>query len=208
MKYLKGCPSKGFFFEKGYSPLKITTYSDSDWASCSDTRRSLTGYCIFMGTSLISWKTKKKKTISRSSCEAEYRSLATTICELLWISYILRYLKVKFKIPISLWCDNKATIHIIKNPIFHERTKHLDIDSHLVRDQYKLVFPRHISTNQQIVGLFTKGLCAPRFNFLLSNMNLITKVHLEERISRLHMFTIPYQLVFTQLEFVRKIIRR
>ena len=175
LKYLKGCPSKGLFFEKNSSPISITAYSDSDWATCTDTRRSLTGYCIFMGTSLISWKTKKQKTVSKSSCKAEYRSLAATVCELLWISYILRDLKVKFKIPVSLWCDNKSAIHITENPIFHERTKHLDIDCHLVRDQFKLgfVLPKHIPTNEQLADLFTKGLCGPvQFQFLLSKMHL------------------------------------
>lgn len=152
----------------------IIAFSDSDWASCKDTRRSLTRYCIFMGNSMISWKTKKQKTVSRSSCEAEYRSLAATVCELLWISYILRDLNVQFKTPIGLWCDNKSAIHITKNPIFHERTKHLDIDCHLVRDQYKLGFitPQHVSTNKQLTDLFTKGLCNPQFQFLLSKMHL------------------------------------
>lgn len=174
LKYLKSCPSKGLFFGKGSSPMNITAYSDSDWASCKDTRRSLTGYCIFLGKSLVSWKTKKQKTVSRSSCEAEYRSLAATVCELLWISFILRDLKVSFKIPISLWCDNKAAIHITENPIFHERTKHLDIDCHLVRDLYKsgFIVPQHISTTRQLADLFTKGLCNPQFQFLLSKMNL------------------------------------
>lgn len=174
LKYLKGCPSKGLFFGKNTFPIEITAFSDSDWASCKDTRRSLTGYCIFMGNSMISWKTKKQKTVSRSSCEAEYRSLAATVCELLWISYILRDLNVQFKTPIGLWCDNKSAIHITENPIFHERTKHLDIDCHLVRDQYKLGFitPQHVSTNKQLADLFTKGLCNPQFQFLLSKMHL------------------------------------
>lgn len=174
LKYLKGCPSKGLFFGKNTFPIEIIAFSDSDWASCKDTRRSLTGYCIFMGNSMISWKTKKQKTVSRSSCEAEYRSLAATVCELLWISYILRDLNVHFKTPIGLWCDNKSAIHITKNPIFHERTKHLDIDCHLVRDQYKLGFitPQHVSTNKQLTYLFTKGLCNPQFQFLLSKMHL------------------------------------
>lgn len=148
LKYLKGCPSKGLFFSKDSSPMTITAYNDSDWASCTDTRRSLTVYCIFIGSSLISWKTKKQKTVSKSSCEAECRSLAATVCKLMWISYILRDLKVKFKIPIASLCDNKSVIHITENPIFHERTKHLDIDCHLVSEQYKagFVLPQHIPT--------------------------------------------------------------
>lgn len=101
-------------------------------------------------------------------------SLAATICELLWLSYILRDLKIQLKILISLRCDNKAAIHIIDNPNFHERTKHLDINCHIVRDQDKLGFemPQHFPTNQQLADLFTKGSCGPQFQFLLSKMNL------------------------------------
>ncbi|XP_023754735.1 uncharacterized mitochondrial protein AtMg00810-like [Lactuca sativa] len=174
LKYLKGTPSKGLFFDKKSSDITILAYSDSDWALCKDTRRSLTGYCIFLGSSLISWKTKKQKTMSRSSCEAEYRSLAATVCEPLWISYILRDLKIKMHIPVTLWCDNKAAIHITENPIFHERTKHLDIDCHLVRDQYKIGFvrPKHISKKEQAADIFTKALCQPQFQNLLFKLNL------------------------------------
>lgn len=92
------------------------------------------------------------------------------VCELLWISYVLRDLKVKLKIPTSLWCDNKSALHITKNPIFHERTKHLDIDCHFVCDKYKLGFiqPKHILTNKQLADLFTKVLCGTQFQFLMS----------------------------------------
>ncbi|KAL0387558.1 UNVERIFIED_CONTAM: putative mitochondrial protein [Sesamum radiatum] len=102
----------------------LTAYSDSDWASCIDTHRSVTGYCIFLGGSLISWKTKKQPTVSRSFAEAEYRSMGSTVCELLWISYLLGEFAIAVDSPIPFHYDNKAAIHITRNPIFHERTKH------------------------------------------------------------------------------------
>ncbi|KAL0421082.1 UNVERIFIED_CONTAM: Retrovirus-related Pol polyprotein from transposon RE2 [Sesamum latifolium] len=136
VRYLKGSSTLGLFFAAN-SSLPLTAYSDSDWASCLDTRRSVTGYCIFLGASLISWKTKKQATVSRSSAEAEYRSMGSTVCELLWIGYILADFGISLDSPIPFYCDNKAAIHITENPVFHERTKHLDIDCHLIRNQFK-----------------------------------------------------------------------
>ncbi|KAL0399761.1 UNVERIFIED_CONTAM: Retrovirus-related Pol polyprotein from transposon RE1 [Sesamum radiatum] len=81
VRYLKGCPERGLFFPASNS-LSLTAYCDADWASCTDSRRSLTGYCIFLGEALISWKTKKQTTVARSTAEAEYRSLGSTVCEL------------------------------------------------------------------------------------------------------------------------------
>ncbi|KAL0392941.1 UNVERIFIED_CONTAM: Retrovirus-related Pol polyprotein from transposon RE1 [Sesamum radiatum] len=122
LRYLKGTPNLGLFFPANTS-LQLCAYSDSDWASCPDSRRSLTGYCVFLGGALISWKTKKQATVSRSSAEAEYRSMASTVCELLWIRYLLHEFRIPPLLPIPFWCDNKAAIHIAENPVFHERTQ-------------------------------------------------------------------------------------
>ena len=81
LRYLKGFPSQGLFYPHAYS-LQLEAYSDADWASCLDSRHSHIGHCIFLGSSLISWKTKKQNTVSRSSAEAEYISMAMTLCEL------------------------------------------------------------------------------------------------------------------------------
>ena len=131
LRYLKLAPSTSLFISSSID-LRLTTYCDADWASCSETRRSLTGYCILLGHMLVSWKTKKHATVSCSSAEAKYRSVASTVCELLWILYILRDFGISVPLPISVWCDNQAAFHIVANPVFHERTKHLDIDCHLV----------------------------------------------------------------------------
>ncbi|KAL2230862.1 UNVERIFIED_CONTAM: Copia protein [Sesamum indicum] len=100
--------------------------------------------------------------------------MASTICELLWLSFVLRDLGIPVNPPISFWCDNKATLHITTNPMFHKHTKHLDIDYHLVRDQLKLGFisPAHMSRANQIADHFTKSIPAADFAPLLSKLSL------------------------------------
>ncbi|KAL0358581.1 UNVERIFIED_CONTAM: Retrovirus-related Pol polyprotein from transposon RE2 [Sesamum angustifolium] len=157
LRYLKGTSSLGLFFSAQNS-LQPTVYTDASWASCPESRRSITGFCIFLGSSLVSWKTKKQSTVSRSSAEAEYRSMGAAVCELLWLSYLLHALHIPFSTPVPFWVDNQAAIHITANPVFHERTKHLDIDCHLVRDQFKSGFikPSHVPGRDQLADLFTK----------------------------------------------------
>ncbi|KAL0288552.1 UNVERIFIED_CONTAM: Retrovirus-related Pol polyprotein from transposon RE1 [Sesamum angustifolium] len=123
--------------------MSVTSvFSDADWASCRDSRRSLTGLCVFLGNALVSWKTKKQLVVSRSTAEAEYRSMAAAVCKLRWFSYLLIDSGVNVRTPISFYCDNKAALHSMANPVFHEQTKHIEIDCHIVRDAYKegLVF--------------------------------------------------------------------
>jgi hypothetical protein len=104
------------------SEIQILGYSDADWAGCLDTRRSTSGYCFFLGCSLISWKAKKQVTVSRSSLEAEYRALSTATCELIWLLFLLKDLNITCDKPPVLYCDTQSAIHIALNPVFHERT--------------------------------------------------------------------------------------
>ncbi|KAK4385829.1 Subtilisin-like protease SBT3 [Sesamum angolense] len=144
-------------------------------ASSRDSRRSVTNCCIFLGTSLVSWKTKNQVTVSQSIAKAKYRSMGSTVYELLWISYLLRDFQILVQLPISFWCDNRASLHITTNPIFHERTKHLDIDCHLVRDQFKLGFisPSYMPGKDQVVDFFTKSLSALDFTHLLVKLGMV-----------------------------------
>lgn len=164
LRYLKGCPSKGIYFPKNNS-LQLSAFCDAGWASCPDTRRSITGFCITLGLALISWRTKKQNTVSRSSAEVEYRSMASTVGEIQWLTRLLRDLRVECKLPIDLWCDSKAVLHIAANPVYHEQTKHIEIDCHIVREKYQqgFIVPRYISTHDQLADVFTKSLPKERF---------------------------------------------
>ncbi|KAL0409675.1 UNVERIFIED_CONTAM: Retrovirus-related Pol polyprotein from transposon RE1 [Sesamum radiatum] len=175
VRYLKGSPTLGLFFPSN-SNFELTAYCDADWASCPDSRRSLTGFCIFIGGALVSWKTKKQSTVSRSTAEAEYRSMAATVCELRWISYVLSDFGISVPLPIRLFCDNQAALHIMANPVFHERTKHIEIDCHVVRNAYKedFIAPSHVRSSLQLADLFTKILPLKSFADLVSKLGLFS----------------------------------
>ena len=174
LRYLKGTIGQGLYFPTTNN-LKIQAFSDSDWGTCLDTRKSITGYCILIGDALVSWKTKKQNTVSRSSSKAEYRALATTTCELQWLQYLLNDLNISFNHPIPLFCDNQSAVHLAQNPVFHERTKHIEIDCHVVRTKIQagLIVLLPISTKLQLANCFTKGLPSTTFLSSLSKLGVL-----------------------------------
>ncbi|CAJ2651351.1 uncharacterized mitochondrial protein AtMg00810-like [Trifolium pratense] len=173
LRYLKGNPGTGLFFPRN-SSIQLLGFSDADWGGCIDSRRSITGYCFFLGQSLICWKSKKQLTVSKSSSEAEYRALASATCELQWLSYLLRDLQVTTDKLHALYCDSQSALHIASNPVFHERTKHLDIDCHIVREKLQggLMKLLPISGFNQTADILTKALHPANFHRQFSKLGL------------------------------------
>ncbi|KAJ9543849.1 hypothetical protein OSB04_023556 [Centaurea solstitialis] len=133
LRYLKGTMFHGLYFSST-SSLTLRGFSDADWDSDMTDRCSTTGFCFFLGDSLISWRSKKQSLTARSSIEAEYRALADTSQELIWLRWLL--MGAPQLSPTLLWCDNHSAIQIAHNGVFHERTKHIEIDCHFIRQHH------------------------------------------------------------------------
>src|SRR5436189_964740 len=112
--YLKGSPGRGLWFRR-HGHLRVEGYCDADWASCIDDRRSTSGYCVFVGGNLVSWRSKKQEVVARSTAEAEYRAMALALSEMFWLKNLLAELKVMRSDTMVLNCDNKSAMNIVNN---------------------------------------------------------------------------------------------
>lgn len=154
--------------------LSLIGFSDADWGNDPDDRRSMTGFCIFLGSNIVSWSSKKQHTISRSSMEAEYRGLANATTEIVWIQSLLHELRVPMAHKPLIWCDNLSTVALSANPVFHSRSKHFELDLHFVREQVmdKRLQVNHISSHEQIADVLTKSLSANNFHRLRKKLTV------------------------------------
>lgn len=175
LKYVSATVGQGILLRRS-SQLSLHAYSDSDWATCPMTRRSLTGYLILFGCSPISWKSKKQNIIAKSSSEVEYRAMAHASAKVTWLVRLLEELGATDLRPITLHCDNyQSTLHISKNPMFHERTKHIELDCHFTREKVMegLIELRYLPTRSQLANVLTKILHSSQFNDILSKLGMV-----------------------------------
>ncbi|KAM1277315.1 hypothetical protein ACFX13_030432 [Malus domestica] len=169
LRYLKSTPDHGLVYKLG--PLTLTAFADSDYAGDPDDRKSTGRYCIFLSPNLVSWSSKKQKGVSRSSTESEYRQLAITAATISWFRKLFKDLHLHLSPP-KVWCDNISAIFLASNPVFHARTRHVEVDYHYIREKVtrQELQVGYVVTQDQLADFLTKGLSTYRFNYLLSKL--------------------------------------
>ncbi|GJU78431.1 ribonuclease H-like domain-containing protein [Tanacetum coccineum] len=173
LRYVQGTLELGLQLYAS-ATTSLVGYTDADWAGCPSTRRSTSGYCVFLGDNLLSWSAKRQHTISRSSAEAEYRGVANVVAETAWIRNLLRELHSPLLTATLVYCDNVSAVYMSANPVQHQRTKHIEIDIHFVRDMVKTGHVRvlHVPSRFQYADIFTKGLPSALFEDFRSSLSV------------------------------------
>jgi hypothetical protein len=180
LRYLRGTLHHGIAFTPG--PMTLSAFTDADWAGDPSDRKSTSGFLVYLGSNPITWSAKKQPTVSRSSTESEYRALAIAAAELCWLRTLLKDLRIYLADTPILWCDNVSALAIASNPVFHARTKHIEVDFHFVRERVlrKDLVVNFVSTQDQLADIFTKSLPTTRFLELQRNLMVPVCPHVIE----------------------------
>ena len=154
--------------------LKLHGFTDSDWAGSIDDRKSTSGNVFLLGSNAITWSSRKQESVALSTTEAEYIAATSTACQAVWLRRMLSDLSMVQKESTTIYCDNKSTIAIAKNPTLHRRTKHIDIRLHFIRSLISdgTITLKHCSTENQMADIFTKPLLVQKHTYLRNLLNV------------------------------------
>ncbi|KAM6543936.1 hypothetical protein CsatB_008383 [Cannabis sativa] len=177
LRYLRGTMDVGLIYGKGSEHTNVVGYVDSDYAGDLDTRKSQTGYAFQLNQCTISWKSNLQSVVALSTTEAEYIACTEAVKEALWLKGITREMGIDQR-SIQVMCDSQSALHLSKNQVFHERTKHIDIRLHFIRDilasdRVKLI---KVSTDDNDADMLTKSLSATKFDHCLKLLNIDSKM--------------------------------
>ena len=161
-------------FTKNVDHQSIEVHTEVDWAGAVDDRRSTFGYFTFVGSNLVTWKSKKQNVVARSSAEEEFRGMTLRLCEALWLRLLLQDLGYLSRQPIRLFCDNKATCDIAHNPVQHDRTKHVKVDRFFIKEKLddKIVELPKIRSEDQLADILTKAFSSQVFSKFLDKLGM------------------------------------
>jgi hypothetical protein len=165
IRYIRGTADFGLVLHRS-SSAELVVYTDADWAGCPDT--------VFLGGNLISWSSKRQPVVSRSSAEAEYRVVTNGVVKASWLRQLLAELHNPLAKSTLVYCDNVSAVYLSTNPVQHQRTKHVEIDLHFVRDRVAIGDVRvlHVPTTSQFADIFTKGLPSSTLSEFRSSLNV------------------------------------
>jgi hypothetical protein len=173
LRYLIHSSGFGLWYPKG-APFELIGYSDSDYAGCKVDRKSTSGTCQFLGRSLVSWSSKKQNSVALSTAEAEYIAAGSCCAQLLWMRQTLKDFNISMS-QVPLLCDNESAIKLANNPVQHQRSKHIEVRHHFLRDhvEKKDIQLCHVRTEAQLADIFTKPLDETRFCTLRHELNIM-----------------------------------
>jgi len=163
LRYMSATTDYGLFYEAS-TELQVHGYVDADWAGSISDRRSTSGFMFSFGSAAVTWSSKKQPTVALSSTEAEYRGAAMAACEVAWLRKLLGDLGLHVDRQVVIYCDNLSSIQLARNPVFHARTKHIEVHYHFIREkvlagEIDLIY---VNTEDQVVDIFTKVLGAEK----------------------------------------------
>lgn len=173
LRYLKGTIHHGLYLKRG-SSLDLKAFSYSDWGGVSTSGRSTTAYILYLGSNIISSRSARQKSVSRSSTEAEYKALANDVAEISWVQHLLIDLGVTHSSSPTLFCDNTGATYSCANPVYHSRMKHVALDYHFVREKVAdgSLKVLHINSADQLADALTKPLSRNSFVRLRSKIGV------------------------------------
>lgn len=172
--YAKNNPGQGLIYER-HDHLRVEAFSNSGYASDKGDGKSISGYCIYVGGNLVTWRSKKQNVVSRLSAEVEYRSMAQIVCDMMWLRSMLTEFGFRMEVPMPMHCDNQATIFIANNSTFHEHTKHIEVDCHYIREMVLtgIIDTPYTQSSKQLADIFTKVLSVGVFESLYNKLGMI-----------------------------------
>ncbi|CAO2833049.1 unnamed protein product [Amaranthus hypochondriacus] len=173
LRYLKGTPGKGVLYRKN-GHLRITAFTDADWVGDRDDRKSTSGYFTVIGGNLVTWRSKKQKVVALSSAEAEFRGIAKGVMEVLWLRKLLTELGFAPEESCVIYCDNQAAISISENPVQHDRTKHVEVDRHFIKEKLEddIIKLPHVKSEDQLADILTKAVGTQWFKDVLDKLGI------------------------------------
>jgi hypothetical protein len=180
LRYLRGAIGYGLRYASSVD-LSLQGYADADWVASAVDIKNTSGCCFTLGSAMVSWCRRKKSSVTLSIAEAEYIALSVAVHEVVWLRKLLTDLFNHEMDPTTIHCDNQSCVKLSENPVFHDRSKHIEIKYHYIRDmvQRKTIHVHYLPTREQIADIFTKPLDKTKFEYFRERLGLVENASLD-----------------------------